>query len=68
MKEIIAPISRDILKKELSQDKFLRPTNKAGNHIFVVTAHDSPHVMREIGRLRELFFVPVVVVQEMNWT
>ncbi len=56
MKEIIAPISRDILKKELSQDKFLRPTNKAGNHIFVVTAHDSPHVMREIGRLRELSF------------
>jgi len=34
MEEIIAPVSRKILKKELTEDKFLRPTNKAGNQIF----------------------------------
>lgn len=56
MEEIIAPVSRKILKKELTEDKFLRPTNKAGNQIFLVTAHNSPNVMREIGRLRELSF------------
>ncbi len=56
MKEIIEPVDRDVLKSELSPDKFLRPTNKSGNQIYIVTAHDSPHVMREIGRLRELSF------------
>jgi hypothetical protein len=56
MKQIIAPIDREILKKELSADKFLRPTNKAHNEIYVVTAHNSPNVMLEIGRLRELSF------------
>jgi hypothetical protein len=56
MKPIIPPIDKEILKKELTPDKFLRPTNKAHNEIYVVTAHNSPNVMREIGRLRELSF------------
>ena len=56
MKTIIAPIDRQILKNELTAAKFLRPTNKANNEIYIVTAHDSPNVMREIGRLRELSF------------
>jgi hypothetical protein len=56
MKPIIPPIDKEILKKELTPDKYLRPTNKAHNEIYVVTAHNSPNVMREIGRLRELSF------------
>jgi len=56
MKPIIPPIDKEILKQELTTDKFLRPTNKAHNEIYVVTAHNSPNVMREIGRLRELSF------------
>jgi hypothetical protein len=56
MKPIIAPIGKEILKSELTKDKFLRPTNKAHNEIYVITAHNSPNVMREIGRLRELSF------------
>jgi hypothetical protein len=56
MKTIIASIDREILKSELTPDKFLRPTNKSGNQIFIVTAHNSPNVMLEIGRLRELSF------------
>ncbi len=56
MKEIIAPVERKLLKEELSKDKFLRPTNKAHNEIYVIDAHTSPHVMREIGRLREISF------------
>lgn len=56
MKTIIAPIDRQILKNELTSAKFLRPTNKANNEIYIVTAHDSPNVMLEIGRLRELSF------------
>jgi len=56
MKPIIPPIEREILKKELSEEKHLRPTNKAHNEIYVITAHNSPNVMLEIGRLRELSF------------
>ena len=56
MKSIIAPIDKQILKQELTKDLFLRPTNKAHNEIYVVTAHNAPNVMREIGRLRELSF------------
>jgi hypothetical protein len=56
MLPIIPPIDKEILKKELTPDKFLRPTNKAHNEIYVITAHDSPNVMLEIGRLRELSF------------
>jgi len=56
IKPIIPPIDREILKKELTRDRFLRPTNKAHNEIYVITAHNSPNVMLEIGRLRELSF------------
>jgi hypothetical protein len=53
---IIAPIPVDVLKSELTSDKQLRMTNKSHNEIFVVTAHNAPNVMREIGRLREVAF------------
>jgi Acetyltransferase (GNAT) domain len=56
MKPIIPPVDKNLLINELSKDFFLRPTNKAHNEIYIVTAHNSPNVMREIGRLRELSF------------
>ena len=56
VREIIAPISKEILKAELSEDKRLRFTNKSHNEIYVITHQDSPNVMKEIGRLREIAF------------
>ena len=56
MQEIIYPVSRELLKAELTKDKLLRKTNKSNNEIYIITAHDSPHVMMEIGRLREIAF------------
>lgn len=56
MEEIIAPISRDLLKAELTEEKRLRMTNRSNNQIYVVTAQDSPNTMKEIGRLREIAF------------
>ena len=56
MKEIIAPVDKDLIKSELTVDRFLRSTNKANNEIYIVNAHNSPHTMREIGRLREITF------------
>ena len=56
MQEIIYPIDRALLKMELTKEKMLRKTNKSNNEIYIITAHDSPNVMMEIGRLREIAF------------
>jgi hypothetical protein len=53
---IIAPVPAELLKQELTPDLQLRMTNKSNNEIYVVTAHNAPNVMREIGRLREIAF------------
>ena len=54
--EIIQPIDKQLLKRELTLDKQLRMTNKSHNEIYVVTAQNAPNVMKEIGRLREEAF------------
>ena len=56
MEDVIAPIDKEILKSELTQERRLRFTNKSHNEIYVVTAHNAPNVMKEIGRLREIAF------------
>ena len=53
---IIEPIAKEVLKSELTADKQLRMTNKSNNEIYIVTAHNAPNVMQEIGRLREIAF------------
>ncbi|MBR2318136.1 MAG: GNAT family N-acetyltransferase [Bacteroidaceae bacterium] len=56
MKDIIAPVPKELLKAELTEDKRLRFTNRSDNEIYVLTAAEAPNVMREIGRLREIAF------------
>ena len=56
MEDIIAPVSTALLKSELTEDKRLRFTNKGNNEVYIVTYQDSPNVVREIGRLREIAF------------
>lgn len=53
---IIQPISKELIKRELTPERQLRMTNKSHNKIYVITANDSPNVMKEIGRLRETAF------------
>jgi len=54
--EIIQPVPLELILEEMTREKQLRMTNRSHNEIYVVTAHDSPNVMREIGRLREITF------------
>ncbi len=56
MKDIIAPVSKEALLAELTPDKLMRQTNKGDNEIYIITYQDSPNVMREIGRVREMTF------------
>jgi hypothetical protein len=56
MQQIIDPIDRALLKQELNTARFIRNTNNGNNKIFIVSQHDSPNTMLEIGRLREVTF------------
>lgn len=54
--EIIPAVDRELLKRELNPDRFLRYSNNGDNLVFLVDFHNAPNVVREIGRLRELTF------------
>ena len=56
MRRIIDPIDKDLIKSELTPDKMMRSTNKANNELYIFTYHDSPNLMLEVGRLREIAF------------
>ncbi len=56
METIIPPVSKELLLSELNEHTFLRKTNSGGNEIYDFTAEEAPHVMQEIGRLREVTF------------
>ena len=56
MEKIIDPVDVQLLKAELTPEKKLCNTNKADNEIYVIDAFDSPNVLREVGRLREISF------------
>ena len=56
MNSIIDPVPVELLKAELTKSKKLEDTNKGHNELYVVSWQDSPNVVTEIGRLRELTF------------
>ena len=53
---IIEPIDVQLLKQELNKSTFLRNTTRGNNEIYVVNNENSPNVLKEIGRLREVSF------------
>lgn len=56
MQEIIEAVEKSLIEKELTTERFVKMTNSGGNEIYIVTCHDSPNILREIGRLREITF------------
>ena len=56
IQNIIDPVPVEAIMDELTREKFFRKTNNGGNEIYILSAHDSPNIMREIGRLREISF------------
>jgi hypothetical protein len=56
MVNIIPPLQRDLLEKELTENLFVRETNNGGNLLYIFTAQEAPNLMREVGRLREESF------------
>ena len=53
---VIPKVPRDLIRTELKHKHFLRKTNCGNKEIYITTAHLSPNIMREIGRLREISY------------
>ena len=53
---ILPKVDTLLLEKELNSDRYVRTTNKLNNEVDIINHHNSPNVMQEIGRLRELTF------------
>ena len=56
IKQIVPPVPKDLLLEELGKDRFLRKSNFGNTEIYVFTHKDSPNLMQELGRLREITF------------
>ncbi len=56
MQDIISKIPREAILAELTRERYVRKTNNGNNEIYIITHLNSPNVMREIGRLREVTF------------
>lgn len=56
MKEVAPPVSKELILSELTEERLLRKTNYGNNELYVFTHKDSPNLMKEVGRLRELTF------------
>jgi len=56
MQKIIDPVSKEALLDELTSARYVRKANNGNNEIYIITHHNAPQVMREIGRLREVTF------------
>lgn len=56
MKAVIEPVEKHLLLSELTPERFVRDANNGDNQIYIFTHHDSPNLMRETARLREVTF------------
>lgn len=56
MEKIIPAADKRILENELTDKIFVRNTNYGNNKIFIFSYQESPNLMQEVGRLREMTF------------
>lgn len=56
MQPVIYPVEKEKLLSELTEERFVRKTNKASNEIYIFDALTAPNLMKEVGRIRELTF------------
>lgn len=56
MQPVIYPVDKEKLIAELTEERFVRKTNKGGNEIYTFDSRNAPNLMKEVGRIRELTF------------
>ena len=56
MKPIVEQLPKDQIIAELTKDKLLRLTNNGNNEVYIFDNNNSPALMHEVGRTREITF------------
>lgn len=56
MKPVVDQLPIEQIIAELTKDKFLRKTNNGNNEVYIFDNNDSPALMQEVGRVREITF------------
>lgn len=56
MKPVVDPLPQEQVMAELTKDKLIRKTNNGNNEVYVFTGNNSPALMHEVGRVREITF------------
>jgi hypothetical protein len=56
MEPIVAQLPPDQIMAELTKERFLRKTNNGNNEVYIFDNNDSPVLMHEVGRVREITF------------
>jgi hypothetical protein len=56
MKPIVDPLPKSQIRAELIKDRLLRKTNNGNNEVYVFDGNNSPALMHEVGRVREITF------------
>jgi len=56
MKPIVDQLPKDQIIAELTSDKLLRKTNNGNNEVYIFDHNNSPSLMHEVGRVREITF------------
>jgi hypothetical protein len=56
MKPIVDQLPKDQIIAELTRDKLLRRTNNGNNEVYIFDNNNSPSLMHEVGRVREITF------------
>jgi hypothetical protein len=56
MKSIVEQLPKDQIIAELTSDKLLRRTNNGNNEVYIFDNTNSPVLMQEVGRVREITF------------
>jgi hypothetical protein len=56
MDPIVAQLPIDQIIAELTKERFLRKTNNGNNEVYIFDNNDSPVLMHEVGRVREITF------------
>ena len=56
MKPIAEQLPIDQIIAELTKDKLLRNTNNGNNEVYIFDNNNSPVLMHEVGRVREITF------------
>jgi len=56
MEPVVERLPIDQIMAELTKERLLRITNNANNEVYVFDNNDSPVLMHEVGRVREITF------------